>query len=137
MSYENEKLESNLKTPQLANVSNEEKEREYMKAKLATTSVNDMVTLNVGGERYLTSVGTLTREKDSFFAALFSEQWKAERNPVDDSIFIDQNGKIFNYVLEYLRTGMLLNSVWKDETVLHSLLAEAQYFNLHSLLLNY
>lgn len=116
-----------------AGVSNEEKEWNNIKLKLATTSVRGMVTLNVGGEKYVTSVDTLTRVKGSFFTALFSEQWTLERHPVDESIFIDRNGKIFPYVLEYLRTGMLPYSVWKEETILHSLLAEAQYFHLYSL----
>ncbi len=58
----------------LTNASNEEKEWKDIKVKLATTSINGMVILNVGGERYTTSVDTLTREKDTFFTALFSEQ---------------------------------------------------------------
>ncbi len=118
----------------LANVSNEEKEWKNVKVKLATTSLKGMVTLNVGGEKYTTSVDTLTRIKDTFFTALFSQQWELEQNPDDKSIFIDRNGKIFTYILEYLRTDIIPNNVMRDETLLHSILIEAQYFHLQKLL---
>jgi hypothetical protein len=72
-----------------------------------------MVTLNFGGEKYTTTVDTLTREKDTFFTALFSKQWKLERGPDDKSIFIDRNGKIFAYILEYFRLHQLVFHVDK------------------------
>ncbi len=118
----------------LANASNEEKEWKDIKAKLATTSIKGKVILDVGGEKYTTSVDTLTRVKDTFFTALFSKQWELERDPDDKSIFIDRNGKLFTYILEYLRTDMISNNVWKDEALLHSLLIEAEYFRLHVLI---
>jgi len=93
----------------LANASNEEKEWKDIKAKLATTSIKGKIILDVGGEKFTTSVDTLTRVKDTFFTALFSKQWELERDPDDKSIFIDRNGKIFTYILEYLRTDMVPN----------------------------
>ncbi|CAF1464475.1 unnamed protein product [Adineta steineri] len=116
------------------NASNEEKEWKDIKVKLATTSIKGMVILNVGGEKYTTSVDTLTRIKDTFFTALLSNQWELERDPVDKSIFIDRNGKIFTYILEYLRTNLVLNNVMKDEILRYSLLIEAEYFRLHTLI---
>ena len=104
------------------------------KVKLVTTSMKGKIILDVGGEKYITSVGTLTREKDSFFTALFSKQGEFERDSDDKTIFIDRNGKIFTYILEYLRTSIVPNNVWKDDTILHSLIIEAQYFGLHSLI---
>jgi hypothetical protein len=158
MSNENVQIESNLKTLQ-ENVNQLEtrfdklledvvlklnecsncikamkQERKDSKVKLATTPIKGKVILDVGGEKYITSVDTLTREKDSFFTALFSKQWELERDPDDKSIFIDGNGKIFTYILEYLRTSIVPNNVWKDETTLHSLIIEAQYFGLHNLI---
>jgi hypothetical protein len=117
----------------LVNASNEEKEWKDIKVKLATTSIKGKVILDVGGEKYATSVDTLTRVKDTVFTALFSKQWQLERDPDDKSIFIDRNGKIFTYILEYLRTDIVPNNVWKDETILHSVLIESQYFRLHAL----
>jgi hypothetical protein len=43
-----------------------------MKVKLAKTLLKEKVILNVGGERYTTRIGTLTREKNTFFTELFS-----------------------------------------------------------------
>jgi hypothetical protein len=117
----------------LANASNEEKEWKDIKAKLATTSIKGKIILDVGGEKFTTSVETLTRVKDTFFTALFSKQVELERDPDDKSIFIDRNGKIFTYILEYLRTDLVPNNVWKDEALLHGLLIEAEYFRLHIL----
>ena len=118
----------------LTNVSNEEKEWKETKIKLGMTSIKGMVILNVGGERYTTSVETLTHEKDTFFTALFSKQWQLERDPKDDSIFIDRNGKLFTYILEYLRTNVLLDDVMKNEILRQKLVIEAQYFRLQSLI---
>ncbi|CAM4842959.1 unnamed protein product, partial [Rotaria magnacalcarata] len=57
-----------------------------------------------------------------------------ERDPDDKSIFIDRNGKIFTYILEYLRTNTVPINVMKDETLIPSLIVEAEYFRLMSLL---
>jgi hypothetical protein len=87
------------------NASNEEREWKDIQVKLATTAINGKVILDVGGKRYSTSVETLTREKNTFFTALFSKQWKLERDPDDKSIFIDRDGKLFQHILAYFRTG--------------------------------
>ncbi|CAF4457444.1 unnamed protein product, partial [Rotaria magnacalcarata] len=49
-------------------------------------------------------------------------------------IFIDRDGKLFYYILAYLRTSTVLINVIKDETLLTSLIIEAEYFRLKSLL---
>ncbi|CAF2562409.1 unnamed protein product [Rotaria sp. Silwood2] len=118
----------------LINTSNEEKEWKDIKTKLATTSIRGMIILNVGGDKYTTSVETLTSEKNTFFTALFSEQWQLERNPDDRSIFIDRNGRMFTYILEYLRTNMVPDNVMNDKSLLKKLIIEAEYFRLHSLM---
>ena len=121
-------------TKKLTKTLKEEKEWKDIKAKLATTSIKGIVTLNVGGEKYTTRVDTLTREKDTFFTALFSEQWELEMNPDDRSIFIDRDGRLFNHILTYLRTNTVPNNIWKDETLLDGILIEAEYFRLHNLI---
>ncbi|CAM4987956.1 unnamed protein product [Rotaria socialis] len=100
----------------LVNASNEEKEWKDIKIKLATTSIQGKVILDIGGEKYTTSVEQL------------------ERDPEDKSIFIDRDGKLFYYMLAYLRTSTVLINVMKDETLLTSLIIEAEYFRLKSLL---
>ena len=130
---ESVKINTDIET-KLANVSNEEKEWKDIQAKLAKTSIKGKVILDVGGERYTTSVETLIKEKDTFFTALFSEQWELQRDPDDKSIFIDRDGKLFNYILTYLRADVLPDILVKDQTLRHSLLIEAEYFRLHSLI---
>jgi len=118
----------------LTNVSNEAKEWQQIKVKLASTVVKGKVILDVGGEKYTTSVETLTREKDTFFTALFSRQWELERDPKDDSIFIDRDGKIFTHILAYLRTDILSKDVMTNEVFRQNLIVEAKYFHLHKLI---
>jgi hypothetical protein len=118
----------------LANVSNEAKEWQQIKVKLASTAVKGKVILDVGGDKFTTSVETLTREKDSFFTALFSRQWELERDPKDDSIFIDRDGKLFTHILAYLRTDSVSNDIMTNETLRQSLILEAKYFHLHKLI---
>ncbi|CAF3999523.1 unnamed protein product [Rotaria sp. Silwood1] len=118
----------------LVNASNEEKEWKDIKVKLEATSIKGMVILNVGGEKYTTSVETLTSEKDTFFTALFSKQWQIERDPDDKSIFIDRDGQLFNHILAYLRVNKVSSDIIKNEPLRELLLTEAEYFRLHSLI---
>jgi hypothetical protein len=118
----------------LVNVSNEAKEWQEIKVKLASTAIKGTVILNVGGERYTTTVETLTRERNTFFTALFSRQWQLERDPKDGSIFIDRNGKLFTYILNFLRTESLSNAVMTNESLRQSLIIEARYFHLNKLI---
>ena len=118
----------------LIHVSNEEKEWKDIKIRLATTSLKGMIILNVGGEKYTTSIETLTNEKDTFFTALFSQQWEVERDPNDKSIFIDRDGKLFHHILQYLRTTKVSNEIINNELLCHDLIIEAEYFRLHTFL---
>jgi len=118
----------------LANVSNDAKEWQQIKVKLASTAVKGKVILDVGGDRYATSVDTLTREKNSFFTAMFSRQWELERDPRDDSIFIDRDGKLFTHILAYLRTDSVPSEVMTNEALRQKLILEANYFHLHNLI---
>lgn len=73
----------------------------------------DLVKLNVGGNFYMTSVATLTREPNSFFSDLFGSEGlelhkKVARRFRNGVYFIDRDGELFAYVLDYLRTGKLL-----------------------------
>lgn len=61
-----------------------------------------VVKLDVGGVLFTTSVHTLRKYPDSLLALLFSAQHKLNRND-SDYVFLDRNGKIFGYVLDWLR----------------------------------
>ena len=117
----------------LADASIAEKKWKDIQDKLATTAISGRVILDVGGKKYSTSVETLTREKNTFFTALFSTQWKLELDPGDKSIFIDRDGKLFRHTLTYFRTGRVPLDVMSDESLRQSLIIEAEYFGLQGL----
>ncbi|CAF0821068.1 unnamed protein product [Adineta ricciae] len=118
----------------LINVNNDEKEWKEIKLKLATTAIAGKIILDVGGEKYTTSVETLTREKDTFFTALFSKQWQLERDPDDKSVFIDRDGKLFSHILAYLRTNTMPSDILDNDSLRQSLITEARFFRLHTLI---
>ncbi|CAF4056407.1 unnamed protein product, partial [Rotaria sp. Silwood1] len=113
---------------------NEEKEWKDIKRKLATTSLKGIVILNVGGDKYETTIDTLTNEKNTFFTDLFSKESELERDPIDKSIFIDRNGKLFTYILEYMRTNIVPIDVMEDDILVHSLIIEAKKFRMQNLI---
>jgi len=115
------------------NVSKEEIEWEDVKVELTTMSITKKIKLDVGGDIYATSIKTLTREKDTFFTALFSKQWELQCDPIDKSIFIDRDGKLFAHILAYLRTDQVSDDTMKNESLRRSLIIEAEYFRLHDL----
>jgi len=70
----------------------------------------NLVKLNVGGVRYITTESTLKSRGQNFFTALLSNlvngTWECVQDE-EDYLFIDRNGAAFESVLEYLRTGRL------------------------------
>eukprot|EP00906_Rhabdomonas_costata_P002777 RCo004322 len=68
-------------------------------------AINDSkskVTLNVGGEVYVSTLDTLTSEPDSMLAAMFSGKYRVETLP-DGACFFDRDPKLFREILLYLR----------------------------------
>lgn len=70
------------------------------------TSLQDPVSLNVGGEIYTTSLDTLTRCRDSMLGAMFTGQIPVVRDR-GGNVFIDRDGKVFRHILNYLRSSAL------------------------------
>eukprot|EP00026_Physarum_polycephalum_P011907 Phypoly_transcript_12155.p1 GENE.Phypoly_transcript_12155~~Phypoly_transcript_12155.p1 ORF type:complete len:331 (+),score=42.69 Phypoly_transcript_12155:133-1125(+) len=60
------------------------------------------VVMDVGGKRFTTTRDTLLSVEDTYFTALLSGHFQAEK---DGSYFIDRNPKYFAIILEFLRTG--------------------------------
>lgn len=69
-----------------------------------TYTMDKIIRLNVGGTHYEVSRDTFERCKGSMLASLVSNTWK-EGNYNDGPIFIDRSGRLFEYVLNYLRTN--------------------------------
>lgn len=66
-----------------------------------------VVELNVGGVLYTTSLATLTSQPDSRLAAIFTGKQPATKDS-KGRYFLDRDGVLFRYVLDYLRDGTLV-----------------------------
>ncbi len=89
----------------------------------------EIVELNVGGVFYTTSLTTLIKEPDSMLGQIFTG--KNKNALVRDSkgkYFIDRDGVLFRYILDYLRNQKLvLPENFHEKERLKS---EAEYFQL-------
>lgn len=76
---------------------------------------SEIVRLNVGGTLYEVSSETLEHCKGTALASLVSNHGKEAPSdeeaffidPDDETVFIDRNGRLFEYVLDFLRTGKI------------------------------
>ncbi|XP_053404209.1 BTB/POZ domain-containing protein KCTD14-like [Mercenaria mercenaria] len=73
---------------------------------METTTFEDVVELNVGGKLITTSLDTLRKETDSMLADKFSGRHVISKDK-DGRYFIDCDGEVFTYIVDYLRTGKL------------------------------
>lgn len=88
-----------------------------------------IIELNVGGVLYTTTLSTLVRDGDSLLARMFCGR---SREPVvrdsKGKYFIDRDGVLFRYTLDYLRDGTLtLPHNFQEKERLKQ---EADYFQL-------
>lgn len=92
---------------------------------------HDLVSLNVGGEIYTTTLDTLTRCRDSMLGAMFTGQIPVVK---DDrgNVFIDRDGKVFRHILNFLRSSSL--DLPESFSELALLRREADFFQIHPLL---
>lgn len=65
-----------------------------------------VITLNVGGRKFQTLRTTLMKHENSYFAKLFQGHTQAYFDN-ESNYFIDRNGDLFDYILEWMRTGVL------------------------------
>jgi len=74
---------------------------------------SEFVKLNVGGKRYITTRSTLSEHGENFFTRILERVDSGKiMHETDEKgyILIDRNGKLFEYVLDYLRSGTLICS---------------------------
>lgn len=85
-----------------------------------------IISLNVGGKKFTTSLNTLLSVKDSFFSALVSDRISSTK---DDSgaYFIDRDPDLFAIILNFLRTNRLYNV---DEKNIYNLKHEAEFYSI-------
>ena len=89
-----------------------------------------VIELDVGGMYFPTTLDTLLSVEDTVFKNRFSGDYAAEPM-LRGRYFIDRDGKHFGFILNYLRSPGLPNSV-KDMTVLQELRTEADYYGITS-----
>ena len=93
----------------------EKKDWEEEKERVKQTKVFEkVVTLDVGGTKYRTTLSTLTRYPDSMLGAMFSGRHNLPQQE-DGSYFIDRDGEVFKYILMYLRDRDHCFDVFGDE----------------------
>lgn len=89
------------------------------------------VSLNVGGSVYRTSLSTLRRYPDSMLGAMFGGDLPTVRD-AQGNYFIDRDGPLFRYVLNFLRTSELTLPCDFKETAL--LRKEADFYQIEPLI---
>ncbi|XP_015687833.1 BTB/POZ domain-containing protein KCTD12 [Protobothrops mucrosquamatus] len=94
--------------------------------------IPEIVELNVGGQVYVTRRGTVLSVRGSLLWRLFSQQEPAEL-PRDSKgrFFLDRDGFLFRYILDYLRDQELVLPEGFPER--NRLRREAEYFQLPEL----
>ncbi|KAK5871973.1 hypothetical protein PBY51_012710 [Eleginops maclovinus] len=98
---------------------------------MAQLSMGEPVTLNVGGCLYSTSLSTLQRYPDSTLGAMFGGDLPTVRD-VRGNYFIDRDGPLFRYILNFLRTSELtLPCDFKETDLLRK---EADFYQIEPLI---
>ncbi|XP_016051890.1 PREDICTED: BTB/POZ domain-containing protein KCTD14 [Miniopterus natalensis] len=86
---------------------------------------SSVVKLNVGGEIYTTTVGTLIRIPDSRLAKMFFTLATASTDTDEEGrLFIDRSSTYFGAILDYLRSGQLPTQHIRE------VYREAQFFEI-------
>lgn len=90
----------------------------------------EVITLNVGGLKFSTLASTLLRFPESKFAHMMDGSDQDFRI-VNGQCFVDRDGTLFNYILDYLRTSQL--TLPSDFSDLERLQREAEFYQIPSL----
>lgn len=115
------------------------KEREEAWEKISprfnVSQLSDPIVLNVGGEKFSTSLETLSKIPNTYFSNMVSGRWQLKLS-ADGSVFIDRSPMTFEYVLQYLRNPGYMSSILKHLSALELLNLEndCEFFALADLL---
>ena len=102
-----------------------------MSKKLEHVHFSSTILLNVGGNRFTTSLQTITKDPNSMLAAMFSGKFEMEPSE-DGAFFIDRDGTHFRFILNYLRNGKL--TLPEGATFLKELADEAEFYQIQGIL---
>lgn len=91
-----------------------------------------VIELNVGGVHYTTTLKTLISEKDSKLNFMFGENFSNLTKDAKGRIFLDRDGVLFRYILDYLRDEIIsLPEGFREKERLRK---EAEYYKLNGML---
>ena len=78
---------------------------EKQKIKIIDVSDDDIISLNVGGQKFTTTRSTLCQVEGSLLFTMFIGRWEdGLKRDQDGAVFFDFNPEYFSYILKYLRT---------------------------------
>jgi len=97
---------------------------------------NNRVSINVGGNRFQTTLNTLVADQSSMLSAMFSGRFKLEQDE-NGAIFIDRDPTHFRHILNFLRDGIEYlkhgGLLQQPEAIVNELLQEAKFYNIRPL----
>eukprot|EP01088_Endostelium_zonatum_P016467 TRINITY_DN4461_c0_g2_i1.p1 TRINITY_DN4461_c0_g2~~TRINITY_DN4461_c0_g2_i1.p1 ORF type:complete len:166 (+),score=34.73 TRINITY_DN4461_c0_g2_i1:17-514(+) len=94
-----------------------------------TSTMHQMVKLNVGGTRFMTTRSTIFSKGENFLTVMLDNKDKFEVNLDEEGyIFIDRSGDVFKVILEYLRTGKMIRP--QDTVTVEQLAIELDFFQI-------
>ncbi|KAH3743188.1 K+ channel tetramerization subfamily protein [Pelomyxa schiedti] len=96
----------------------------------AAVDGEEVVTLDVGGRRHVTCKSTLLSVPNTMLATMFSGRFAPCRRD-DGSYFIDRDGDLFCFILEYLRNKKI--ALPEDPAIRAKILEEADFYCLPDL----
>ena len=88
------------------------------------------VTLNVGGQKFITETSVFMKEPECMLAKMVNGQMKDVEKDQDGTILIDRSPDYFKPILNYFRTGEIL----MDPSSTQAILQEAKYYGIESLI---
>jgi len=109
----------------------EEKEKKWLeieeKMKRNASQAKTKIKLDIGGKIFCTSKSTLLAFEGSYFHAMLSSgHWQPDE---DGTYFVDRNSKLFDIILDYMRTGQI-DVQDLNEKQLSKLLCDLDYYQI-------
>ncbi|CAG8630198.1 14203_t:CDS:1 [Funneliformis mosseae] len=86
-----------------------------MSTEMKTNAFQERIILNVGGIKYETFRSTLIAYPETYLGTMFADRNRELLRPTNDNeYFIDRDGKLFRYILQFYRTGKIQFPPSKD-----------------------
>lgn len=89
------------------------------------------ISLNVGGQIFVTTLQTLRNDANTMLTSMFSGRFDMTPRR-DGSFFIDRDPTHFRFILNFLRTGKIV--VPDDPVARKELLLEAEFYNVEAMI---